>query len=201
MKTIFPTPQRASTRAILIGVTGLLGASMALGATAQWRSRASARSMMSGFAAIPLAADAVRENEKAFFGKAMETSRQHLRLAEVGASQADRSEVRSHALTLAGDYREITESLDALIRRKGGLADAPVGGSSENYHKLFDKAGAEFDREFVRVASALSNDVMSLFEKAAADSRDADVRDFAAAQLPVLRAHRNTLAELKKSLE
>lgn len=200
MKISFFTPQRATTRAILISAAGLFGASVALGATAQWRTRASARSMMNGFAAIPLAADAMRENEKAFLGKAVETSRQQMRLAQVGASQADSTEVRSHALTLAGDYREITESLEALIRRKGGVADAPVGGTSENYQKLSEKAGAEFDREFVRVAAALSNDVMTLFEKAAADSRDADVREFAMAQLSVLRAHRNAIADLKKSL-
>ena len=37
-----------------------------------------------------------------------------------------------------------------------------------------------------------------LFEQAAAESRDVDVRDFAAAELPVLRGHRNAAVVLKK---
>ena len=199
MKTSYFPRGSAALRPLLIGVTLVAGASTAFSANAPWR-RATARSMMHGFAAVPLAADPLRENEKAFLGKAAETSRQQLRLAQVGAGQADSSEVRSHALTLAADFSEIAESLDNLIRRKGGLAGAPAGGTSENYQKLFEKAGVDFDREFVRVAAALGSDVMTLFEKAAADSRDADIREFAMAQLPVLRAHRNAVEDLKKSI-
>jgi putative membrane protein len=198
MKTFF-TP-RATARALLIGTVGFLGASAASAGTAPLRTPVAARNMLHGFAAMPLATDALRENEKAFLGRAVETSRQQIRLAEVGASQADSTEVRSHALTLAADYRELTDSLEALIRRKGGVAGAPVGGTSENYQKLVGKAGADFDREFVRIAASLSSDVMTLFEKAAADARDADVREFAAQQLPVLRAHRNAVVDLKKSV-
>ncbi len=162
---------------------------------------ASARSLIKKFAPEPLANDALRANERAFLAKAVETARQHMRLAEVGASQADNSDVRSHATQLAGDYRDLNAALESLIRRKGGLAGAPVGDSSETYQKLLEKSGADFDREFIRTLSTASGHVMNLFETAAADSKDADVRDFAAAELPVLRAHRNTIAELKKTYD
>jgi putative membrane protein len=199
MKT-FPSTRCPAQITLLVTVAGLF-TSTALSAAATWRPRVAARSAMHGFAAIPMAADGLRENEKAFLGKAIETSRQQMRLAEVGASQAVSSDVRSHALTLAGDYRELAESLDALIRRKGGVAGAPAGGTSENYRTLLEKSGAEFDREFVRTADALGNDIMTLFEQAATGARDPDVREFAAAQLPVLRAHRNAIVNLKKSMD
>jgi putative membrane protein len=199
MKT-FLSPRCPGRITLLVTAAGLF-ASTAYSATATWRQRATARSAMQGYAAIPLAADGLRENEKAFLGKAIETSRQQMRLAEVGASQAISSDVRSHALTLAGDYRELAESLDALIRRKGGVAGAPAGGTSENYRGLLEKSGADFDREFVRTAAALGNNIMTLFEQAATDARDPDVREFAAAQLPVLRAHRNAIVGLKKSMD
>ncbi len=199
MKTFF-TSSRFASRAVFAGAMALGTAALFAG-NAPWRPSAVARSAMHGFAAVPMAADALRENDKAFLGRAVETSRQQLRLAEVGASQAESSEVRSHALTLAGDYRELMDSLDALIQRKGGVAGAPVGGTSERYQKLIEKSGADFDREFVRAAGPLTNNALTLFEQAAADSRDTDVRDFAAAQLPLLRAHRNALAELKKTVQ
>ena len=161
----------------------------------------SARSWVKHTAAEPLAADELRAGEKAFLAKAVETVRQQMRLAEVGASKADSSEVRSHALQLASDYRDLNEALESLIRRKGGLAGAPAGATSESYQKLTEKSGADFDREFVRVVAAASGEAMNLFETAAAEAKDPDVRDFAANELPILRAHRNTIADLKKTYD
>lgn len=148
-----------------------------------------------------LAAEPLRPPEQAFLTKALENSRQQLRLADVGASQAATSEVRSHALQLAAACRELDASLDALVRRKGGLAGAPVGGTSELYQKLGARSGAEFDREYARLAAELSAGVMALFEQAANNAKDADVREFASAQLPLLRDQRNRSAELRKALE
>lgn len=185
-----------------MGALGLiLVADNACAANAGRLRHASTRSWMNGFAAEPLANDALRANERAFLAKAVETTQQQMRLAEVGASQAESTEVRSHALQLAADYRDLNTALEVLIRRKGGLPGAPVGGTSENFQKLIAKSGGEFDREFVRIASQASSDVMNLFENAAADAKDADVRELAASELPVLRNHRNTIAGLKRTLD
>jgi putative membrane protein len=157
-----------------------------------------ARRLINGFAVAALAVDGLNENERAFLTRAVEAMHNQMRLAEVGAGQADSSEVRSRALTMAADYRSLNDSLEGLMRRKGTLAGAPVGGTSERFQKLAEKAGSDFDREFIRTAAQLTSAVMTLFETAAADARDPDVRDFAATQLPTLRAHRNMIAELKK---
>lgn len=182
-----------------------LAAVLALGSTAVLEAgrvrQASARTLTRGFAAEPLAAaDTLRPAERSFLAKAVETSRQQARLAAIGVSQATNSEVRSHAQQLVLDYRSLTDSLQALIRRKGGIAGAPVGGSSETYQKLVEKAGPDFDREFIRAVSQASNDMLGLFEQVASDSKDADVRELAAAELPVLRAHRSQIVELEKTL-
>ena len=116
-------------------------------------------------------------------------------------SQATNSNVRSHAQQLVTDYRALNDSLEALIRRKGGIAGAPVGGTSESYQKLAGMSGNAFDREFVRTVGQTTEDVHAMFEQVAADSRDADIRDLAAAQLPVIRAHRTAMTELKKTIE
>lgn len=195
------TISRATARLLLIGLGAVwAGGTVASAAPARVR-QVSARSWVKHYAVEPLAADGLRASEKAFLAKAMETARQQMRLAEVGASQADSSEVRSHALQLASDYRELHDALEALIRRKGGLAGAPAGATSENYQKLTEKSGADFDREFVRTVATASGQVMSLFETAAAEAKDQDVRDFAANELPILRAHRNTIADLKKTFD
>ncbi len=99
------------------------------------------------------------------------------------------------------DYRSLNEALDALIRRKGGIAGAPAGATSENYQQLAEKAGLNFDREFVRTAGQATDAALQLFEQMVSESKDADAREFAAAQLPLLRAHRSTITELRKTFE
>lgn len=178
----------------------LLGATVAVEAAGRVR-QASARSLTRGFAAEPMAtADTLRPAERSFLSKAVETSRQQVRLAAIGVSQASSSDVRSHAQQLVSDYRSLTDSLQALIRRKGGIGGAPVGGSSETYQKVVGKAGPDFDREFIRAVGQATNEMLSLFEQVASDSMDADVRELAAAELPVLRAHRSRTVELEKAV-
>lgn len=149
----------------------------------------------------PLAADSLRPAERSFLTKASETSRQQMRLAEVGVSQAGDTQVRSQAQQMAADYRSLNDGLEALIRRKGGIAGAPVGGTSESYQKLVGISGGDFDREFVRAAAHATDQALTMFEQVVSETKDADVREFAAAQLPTLRAHRAVLTELRKTFE
>jgi putative membrane protein len=174
-------------------------------ATPEWRMRqVSARTFVRGYTADALAADAPRPAERAFLEKALELSRQHMHFAELGSSQASGSEVRSYAQQILSDHRALGESLDALIRRKGIALRPSVEENtaiSESYQRLAERAGADFDRQFVRAMSAQQEDLMTLFEQAAADSKDADIRALAAGQLPTLRAQRNAITELKKALD
>jgi predicted outer membrane protein len=180
----------------------LIGSTMAAEAASSLRVRqVSARNLTRGFTAEALAANDLRPVERAFLAKAVETSRQQMRLAEIGVSQATRSEVRSHAQQLATDYRSLNTALEALVRRKGATAGAPVGGPSETYQKLVAQAGANFDREFVRAVARLTDDVLALFEQVASDAKDTEIRELAAAQLPVLRAHRSEVTELQKTID
>jgi predicted outer membrane protein len=179
----------------------LLGATLPVDAAQTGRLlQVSARSLTHVLAADPLAADTLRPAERAFLSKALESSRQQVRLAEIGVSQATNAQVRSHAQQRVADYRTLNGVLDALIRRRGGIAGAPVGETSETYKALLGKAGADFDREFVRTAADATNDVLTAFEQIASESKDEDVRELAAAQLPMLRAHRSEIIELQKAV-
>jgi predicted outer membrane protein len=58
----------------------------------------------------------------------------------------------------------------------------------------------EFDRQFVRMVGRTTDDILTAFEQVVSDSTDEDVRELAAAQLPVLRAHRSEVTQLQKTL-
>lgn len=184
----------------LLAFAGLT--SLDVNAAAPWRTgQVSARALHLSFVGEPTVGEPLRPAERAFLVKATESIRQQVKLAEVGLSHGGSADVRSHAQKLAGDCRQLSDALEALIRRKGGIADMPVGGTSENYDKLVAASAADFDREFIRTAAKMTDSVLNLFEQATAEAKDADVRAFAAAQLPVLRAHRTTTTELQKASE
>jgi len=124
-----------------------------------------------------------------------------MRLAKVGVSQAANSDVRSHALQMVTDFRALNDAVEALLRRRGGIAGTPVGGTSETYQNLVDKSGAAFDQAFIRLVAQLNTDTLALFEQFASESKDPDVRELAAAHLPLLRGHRTTITELKKTID
>lgn len=197
MKTHSLSPLRHST-ALQAFVAGLLASAFAVPTFSAPARQASAQSAIRGFAGDPVADRDLRPAERAFLTSAVENSRQQMRLAEVGVNHAANSEVRSHAQQLAVDYRQMTDGLEALISRKG-VAGAPVGGTSESYRKLAEST--TFDREFVRLAAQTTDRTLTLFEQTASDARDPDVRAFAAAQLPVLRAHRAVILALKKTMD
>ena len=198
----FSLPRSNFTRAALAAFGGVLALTSLADAAQPSRLRqVAARSVRTPDVTAPLATDTVRPAERSFLETALGASRLQARLADLGSSQAANSDVRSHSEQLKSDHRQLLDALTALIQRKSVVVEAPREPTSDVYTRLAEASGANFDREFVRVMAPLHNETISLFEQAAADSKDPDVRDFAAAQLPMLRAHRNRIAELKRTFD
>ena len=194
----FPFPGRAAHVALLGGLT--LFVAVEAVAASSWRFRSvTARSLTTGFVAEPVAGDRLRPTERAFLSKAAQASREHVRLAEWGASRTENSDLRSLSRQLLTDYRRLGETVDALNRRKGGVAiEAP---RTELPPPIAEKPGMSTDAEFLRTVAQASESILVVFEQAASDAKDPDVRELAASQLPVLRAHRTTITELKRALD
>lgn len=196
----FLTPRALSLLA------GLLTCGVAVEASSYPRVRqaAAARNLLAGYAVEPLAGiDSLRPAEQLFLERATVSSRLQIRLAELGSGQAAGSDVRNHAEQVKGDKRQLVEALGAMLQRKSSSArpvvDSP--GATATYTRLESKSGAEFDREFIRVMGDLHEATISLFEQAAGETKDVEIKEFAAAQLPMLRAHKNSILELKQAYD
>jgi putative membrane protein len=152
------------------------------------------------FAAMPLATETLRPSEQAFLESALVLSRQEVRLAELSMSQASNSDVRTVMLQLSGDQRQVRESIEGLLRKKNlaAPADQPV---PEAHQRLMELTGASFDREVVMTLAKVHEELVTLFEQASSDAKDAEVRDFTGRYLPMLRDHRQRLIELRKLYE
>lgn len=187
-------------------IAGLLACGVVAEASTYPRVRqaAAARNLLAGYAIDPVAGvDSLRPAEQLFLERATVASRLQIRLAELGSGQANGTDVRNHAEQVKGDNRQLVDSLSAMLHRKSSSArpvvEAP--GYTEAYALLAAKSGADFDREFIRVMGDLHEATINLFEQAVAETKDADIKELAAAQLPMLRAHKNRIVELKQAYE
>lgn len=189
-------------RGLIFAAAALLTGALAEAGLPSQR-RVAARSLIRGYPTDPLATD-LRGADSAFVRKAIETGRLQVRMAELASSQAVRSDVRGHAEQLKSDNRQLIEACTALQQRKGmsrSVTAVAETAEPDTYARLAERSGAEFDRAFVLLMAGVHEDMISLFEQAASESRDPDVRDLAAAQIPMLRAHRNRITELKQAYE
>lgn len=202
METFFGQRTVRVFRRTMIGALGVL-ALASTSAIAMTRGELRQVAVLRGYAVEPLANDTLRPAERAFLEKALATARLQARMAELGAAQATNTEVRSHAEQLKSDARQMGEAITGLIQKRAAATPGTAAAepASESYTQLAARTGADFDREFVRVMAELHDDTIGLFEQAAADAKDADVRELAAAQLPMLRAHRGRIVELKKTFD
>jgi predicted outer membrane protein len=199
--TVAKRSESSNARLVLLFLSSI-SVGLVANAAPSWRMpQASTKPWVRLFATTPMAADALRPNEQVFLEGAIYRSGQERRLAEIGASQATSSDVRTLALQMSGDHRQLTDTLEALLRKKGVGLQTPTGRSTENHDRLLELTGRDFDREFVLQVSKLHDELMGLFEQVVPESRDADIKDMAGNQLPMLRDHRNKLLELKKSLD
>lgn len=180
-----------------------LGLAVSASAAPRWRSGPDlAKNLVLGFAALPLASDALRPVERTFLEKAAASSRQQMRLAKLALSQAVSSDIRTYAQQIASDNRQLNDSVEDLLRKKGISPDQIASDvATETYTQLAVSAGSDFDREFLRLAGDMHGNALTLFEEVMADAKDEDVRELVGTYLPVLRNHRNRGTELAKMFD
>lgn len=177
-----------------------LGLLSGLEAAAATRPRSpTSRTFIRHFAAAPVG-EPLRPADLAFLETAADHSRQEVKLAELGTSQATTVDVRSIAEQLAADQRRLADQIAVVLRSKGGGGEVTETGP-DLYNRLVQSAPADFDRLFIQTVGRVHDALVNLFEQAAADARDNEVRALAAASLPLLRDHRNKLADLRKAFD
>lgn len=147
------------------------------------------------------AGDNLRAEERGFLRLAVEACQQQGRLAQLGMANAAMSEVRTFAQQLSVDSEQMADAVNTVARRKGVVLLPPTNTPNPVYTRLTEIAGRDFDREFVLAVSAVTDDLIKMFDQIVADAKDADVRELAGSQLPTLRAHANAIVTLRKELE
>ena len=122
-----------------------------------------------------------------FIAKAAEAVTADAALARLGAAKAGAREVKVFAQRLVQGHAALHREIAALAHSKGVELDPPRPEARQVGAALAPLTGATFDRAFLAAALKGHEAAVALFEAESRDGRDADVKEWAARQLPAIR--------------
>ena len=120
-----------------------------------------------------------------------------LKFAGLGVQKAERPDVKNFAEMLVEEHIRTNRQLQNLAVEKGVDVSAVVDPKhAEAFQKLEKAAKADFDREFLAGLISSHKTCVSNFEAAARDSKDTDVKAWAARMLLTIKEHLAKAREL-----
>lgn len=139
------------------------------------------------------------EFDQQFVQSAAEFTWEEIRMAEIGARRATRPEVRDFARGLAGQQQAVRNEVEALATRKGVLLPTSESRSTET-EAVAASRGQSFDDRFVEWAKVRHGSALQLFERAASECSDPELRQFAGQMLPRLQAQHEHARRLRRTV-
>jgi putative membrane protein len=136
----------------------------------------------------PATRSATATADAAFVAKAADAAAGLQELARLGAARGSDAAVKVLAKRLIEEQAAIAEGLTTLARARRVELPPPPASVREEAAALARHSGAAFDRAFVAAIVSSHDAAVALFEAEAADGRDDEVKEWAAKQLPALRA-------------
>ncbi|HTI48228.1 MAG TPA: DUF4142 domain-containing protein [Casimicrobiaceae bacterium] len=149
-------------------------------------------------------ASELASGDRAFVDQAARAGMEEVALGQRAERDAASPAVRAFATRMVGDHEKANAELRSIVARDGlELPQRLDTNARKEVADLETAHGAKFDAKYMEHQASDHRKVIAAFEREARDGRDADVRNFAAATLPTLRAHlelaRSTEAALPKN--
>jgi len=136
------------------------------------------------------AADAAPVDDRGFVAKAAVGGLAEVQLGELAQRNGASSQVKQFGAQMVRDHGKANEELKGIASAKAIQPPAQLDAKhAELSARLQKLSGAEFDREYVRAMLDAHKADVALFERQAANGRDAELKAFAQKTLPTLRQH------------
>jgi putative membrane protein len=134
---------------------------------------------------------AVTAGDREFVEKAAVGGRFEVESSELALSKGVSGSLRDFAEMMVADHSKANAELTQLAKSKALQPPAKLDAKhQQDLDKLSALSGEEFERTYREMQTQAHEDAIRLFEKATAECKDADLREFAQRTLPTLRKHR-----------
>jgi putative membrane protein len=138
-----------------------------------------------------------------FVQKAMASGKMEVQMGQLGQQQGQDPQVKALAAALVRDHSEANQKLQQIASTKSITQDQK-GGEHQKHQRHLDKlksqTGAEFDKEFVRMALKHHKKDIQEFEKAQTQVNDTELKSFISETLPKLRQHQQMAQAAAKTV-
>src|SRR5690606_20803352 len=105
-------------------------------------------------------------------------------------TNASNQRVKNFGEMMVKDHGKANDELKQLASAKNiQLPSAPMEDHQKHIDDLKDKTGVEFDKDYMKMMVDDHEEDIKKFQDAATEVNDADLKAFAAKNLPVLQAH------------
>lgn len=130
------------------------------------------------------------EKDALFMVRAAEISGEEIRLGQLAQQKGTTNEVKNLGKMMETDHSKTMADLTAMANRKYiNIPTVPTEDSKEAYNKLNEKNGTDFDKAYTAMMVSGHKDAIDLFEKAASNCTDVEIKNWAQATLPALHTH------------
>lgn len=184
--------QHRPARALRLGIAGT-ALCLALGASAQTSTvtQGGTTTGQTGGERTGRAAAQLSRADTAFMKQAAENNHAEIESSRLAAQKASDPAVKAFAQQMVADHGKTGEELAALASSKGvELPDGPSMVQKAKLKLLEAADGEKFDRRYSETMGlAAHRETIALFQKAAKEARDPEVKAFATKTLPALQGH------------
>lgn len=130
------------------------------------------------------------ENDAQFLVDAAEINLMEIQLGNLAAEKGMTAEVKDMGKMMSEAHSKSLEELTGLAAKKSVTVPTTLTDEGQSsYKKLNDKTGKDFDKDYCDMTVSGHKDAIDRFEKAADNSSDMDIKNWAATALPALRKH------------
>lgn len=125
-----------------------------------------------------------------FLVNAAEINLEQIRLGQLAQQYSMMKEVKELGKILEEHHNKSMKALTLIAKKKAiAIPTSPTDNVQDAYKTLRDKSGSNFDKSYSDLMVVEHKNAVAIFEKAATDSNDADIKAWAKTTLPDLSAH------------
>jgi putative membrane protein len=143
-----------------------------------------------------------KEDDSEFLVDQAEVNLAEIEIGKLAQTKGTNPEVKKFGKMLVDDHTKAASEVSALAQAKNfTLPTSLTEDGQEEYKKLNEKSGADFDKKFADMMIDGHEKAINKLEKASKDAKDADVRTWASNNIAGLTAHLEHAKMLKQDLD
>jgi putative membrane protein len=149
-----------------------------------------AAGLTAGLTTFAIAASTVDHADAAFMRDAAQAGAAEIQAAQMAESKDQQGETRTFAQHMLDDHTKVADQLKQLADSKQvKLPDGPSLAQKAKLKMIGAGNDSKFDNRYARFNVSAHQDAVKLFQKAANDAKDPDVKAFAQQNLATLQHH------------